>query len=130
MDQVKFVEDSHNSMTLLDSLIVTSRNLMFGVILPEKNYYNLTNNNLKFQASVTERCDSLWTILSKSFKSTCEKVNLQKNFTTHELLHKWLLMFPVRFFSPIHRSLFVSYMADIFYIRIYICIISSRYYNS
>ena len=48
--------------------------------------------------------------MAKSFKSTCEKVpvNLLKHITTHELLHKWLLKFSVRFFSPIYRSLFVS----------------------
>ena len=32
--------------------------LLFGVFLPAK-IYNLTNNNHKFQASVTERCTSL-----------------------------------------------------------------------
>ena len=41
-----------------------------------------------------------------------------KNFTTHELVHKWLLKFPVRYLSPIYKSLFVSYMADIFCIHI------------
>ena len=48
-------------MALLVSLFVTLRNLLFGDSAKE-NYYNLTKNNHKFQASVTER----YTSLSKS----------------------------------------------------------------
>ena len=36
--------------------------LIFWCISAKRNYYNLTKNNYKFQASVTERC----TALSKS----------------------------------------------------------------
>ena len=46
-------------MTLLVSLFVTSKNVLFGVFLSRKNYYNLTKNNHKFHVSVSERCTSL-----------------------------------------------------------------------
>ena len=56
-----------------------------------------------------------------SSKVPVKKLNLKKIFTTHELLHKWFLMWSVRFFSPICRGMFVSYTTDIFCIRIHIC---------
>ena len=34
-------------------------NINYNIISAKKNYYNLTKNNHKFQASVTERCTSL-----------------------------------------------------------------------
>ena len=43
-------------ITLLVSVFVTSKNLHISAM---KNYYNLTKNNHKFQASATERCTSL-----------------------------------------------------------------------
>ena len=78
-------------MTLSVSLFITSRNFVW-CVSAKKHYYNLTKNNHKFQASVTERCTSL----SKSseifrqnpLKVPKKKLNLRKNFTTHELLHK------------------------------------------
>ena len=54
-------------------------------------------------------------------KVPVEKRNVKQNFATHELLHKWLLRFSVRRFFPVYRSLFVSYMIDIFCICIHIC---------
>ena len=73
-------------------------------ISAKKNYYSLTKNNHKFLASVTER-------------GTWEKVRSLKNLYYTRIFHKWFLRFPVRFFLPIYRSLFVSYMADIFCVR-------------
>ena len=65
----------------------------------------------------------------KSFKSTCQKVKSLKDFI--RLLHKWLLRFLVRFFSPIYRSLFVSYTANIccIHIDIYKIYFSFFYYS-
>ena len=40
-----------------------------------------------------------------SLKVPVKKLNLSKNFTANEILHKWLFRFPVRFFLPIYRSL-------------------------
>ena len=119
-------------MTFSVSLFVTSRILLFGVF--KENYCNLTKNSRKFPASVTERCtlfSKRFGISAKCFESTWEKINLWKIFTTNELLHKWLLRFPVGFFfhlftfPPICRSLFLSYTAHIFCICIHIC---KRYY--
>ena len=55
-------------------------------ISASKNYYNLTNNNHKFQASATEMCTSL-SKSSEIFRQNLLKVPV-KNFTTNELLHK------------------------------------------
>ena len=90
-----------------------------------RNYNNLKKNNHKFQETATERCTSLCNspviFQQNPLKVPVKKLNLKKNFTTHELLHQWLLRFLVRFFSLICRSLFVSYMAGVFCIRVYIC---------
>ena len=112
------------SLFVISFFICNIENLTVWCISTKQNYYNLTKNNHKFQASFTER----YTSLSKSsgiirqnpLKAPTKKLNLQKSFTTNELLHQWLLMFPARFFLTIYRSLFVAY-ADTFCIRIYIC---------
>ena len=61
-------------------------------ISTKENYYNLTKNNRKFQASVTERCTSL-SKRSRMFRQNVlrvavKKLNLYQPFTTHELLQK------------------------------------------
>ena len=108
-------------MTLLVSLSVNIEKLVC-CISAKKNYYNFTKNSHKFQTSVTERCTSTQSFV-KSFKSTCKNFkSLKKNFIKHELLHKCFFMFPVRFFSPIYRSLFISYTYIIFisyYVYVY-----------
>ena len=86
---------------------------MFGVFLIRKIIKILQKITVNFSQVSLKLCFSqyeFWNIVAKSFKSTCAKVpvNLLKHITTHELLHKWLLKFSVRFFSPIYRSLFVS----------------------
>ena len=87
----------------------------------KKNYYNLTKSYMHFR-QVSLKGVLLPVRLLEYFGEILQK-HLWKslNFTTHELLHKWFLRFPVRFFSPIYRSLFASYTADTFCIRIHIC---------
>ena len=128
-------------MTSLVSLFVISfficniENRIVWCISAKENYHNLTKNNHKFQASFTER----YTSLSKSsgiirqnpLKAPTKKLNLQKSFTTNELLHQWLLMFPARFFLTIYRSLFVAYMQTHFvFLFIFVKSFSSRLYYS
>ena len=80
IDCSKFIIDGLQQrcyMTLLVSLFVTMRNLLFGEFLPKKHYYSLTENNHKFQASVTKRC----TCLSKNseiIRQNCLKVPMKK----------------------------------------------------
>ena len=66
-------------ITLLVSLSVTSRSLLFCAFLP-KIYYNLTKNNHKFQTSVTERCTSLskssGIYLQNPLKVSVKKLNI------------------------------------------------------
>ena len=84
----------------------------------KENYYFLTKYSHKSQARATERCTSLPKFFERfrqnPSKIPVKKLNLQNNFTTHDLLRKWCLKFPERFFSPIYRSLFVSYTAEMF----------------
>ena len=89
--------------------------LVVWCISVKKNYDNLTKNDHKFQASVTETCTSL-SKSSEIFWRNPSKFPMKKLN-----LYQWLFIFPVRFFSPIYRSRFVSYVTDIFCIRIYIC---------
>ena len=63
-------------VTFLIYLFVTSRNLFVWCISAKENYYNLTKNSRKFQASVTKTCT--FSVSAKSFKSTCEKVESLK----------------------------------------------------
>ena len=85
--------------------------------------------------SFTETCTSLkkssGIFRQNPLEVPVKKLNLKKNFTTHEILHKWLLGFPVRLFLPNYRSLFVSYMADIFvFLYTFVKSISFRFYCS
>ena len=80
---------------------------------------------VKFQSSVTERCTSLSTrsgmLRQNLFKVPEKKLNLQKSFATHELLHKSFLRFSVRFFylftyPPIHKKhVYVLYSTRVLY---------------
>ena len=45
-------------VTFLIYLFVTSRNLFVWCISAKENYYNITKNSRKFQASATETCTS------------------------------------------------------------------------
>ena len=63
-------------VTFLIYLFVTSRNLFVWCISAKENYYNLTKNSRKFQASVTEMCT--FPLSTKSFKRTCEKTEYLK----------------------------------------------------
>ena len=58
----------------------------------KENYYNLTRNGRKFQASVTERCISLskrsGMLRGNLLKVHVKKLNVSKDFTRNELLHK------------------------------------------
>ena len=113
------------SHEFVSSFVCNIEKIIAWCISAKKNYYNLTKNNHKFQASVTERCYSL----SKSsgifrqnpLKVPVKKLNLYKNFTTHDLLRKWFLRFPIKSFSAIYRILFLSCMTGILCIRIHIC---------
>ena len=91
-------------------------------ISAKKNYYNLAKNSHKFRASVIEMCTSVskssGVFWQNSSKPPVKKLNLEKNFTAHELVHKWFLRFLVSFFSHIYRSLSVLHTTDIFCIRI------------
>ena len=60
-------------MTLLVSLFARSRNLLFDVFLPRKIIV------------------TLGIITINPLKVPVKKLSLKKNFTTHELLRKWLL---------------------------------------
>ena len=64
-------------VNFLSYLFVTSRNLLFGVFLPKKNYYNITKNSRKCQASVSERCTSLCKH-SGMFRQNLSKVPVNK----------------------------------------------------
>ena len=96
--------------------------LIVWCISARKNYCNLTKNNHKFQANVTERCTSL----SKSsgifrqnlLKAPAKRLFLKKNYCTWTSSR---LRFPVKFFLPIYRNLLVSFTANTFCIRIHIC---------
>ena len=91
-------------------------------ISAKKNYYNLTKNSHKFRASVIEMCTSVskssGVFWQNSSKPPVKKLNLEKNFTAHELVHKWFLRFLVSFFSHIYRS--ITYDRHILY-SYYVC---------
>ena len=91
IDCSKFIIDGLQQrcyMTLLVSLFVTMRNLLFGEFLPKKHYYSLTENNHKFQASVTKRC----TCLSKNseiIRQNCLKVPMKKWIFLKKIHYTW-----------------------------------------
>ena len=118
-------------MTFSVSLFVTSRILLFGVF--KENYCNLTKNSRKFPASVTERCtffSKRFGISAKCFESTWEKINLWKIFTTNELLHKWLLRFPVGFFFHLFAEAFFCLIQHTYFVFVFTFVkgITSRFY--
>ena len=104
-------------MTLLVSFFVSSRNLLLGVFLTRKIITilrKITINSRQVLLKSVIPSVRFLEYFGKTFKSTCDKAKPSKIFTAHELLHKWLLRFPIRSFSPIYRSLFVSYKANKF----------------
>ena len=116
-------------VTFLIYLFVTSRNLFVWCISAKENYYNLTKNSRKFQASVTKTCT--FSVSAKSFKSTCEKVESLKihycTWTSSQVIFKvssrtFLALFT---YQLIYRSLLLSYIGHIMCISIYIC---KKYY--
>ena len=116
-------------VTFLIYLFVTSRNLFVWCISAKENYYNLTKNSRKFQASVTKTCT--FSVSAKSFKSTCEKVESLKilycTWTSSQVIFKFSsrIFFQLLTYALIYRSLFVSYTTHILRIHIHIC---KRYY--
>ena len=109
-------------MTLLFSLFVTSRNLFIAVFMPRNIITILRKISFK---QLLLKGVLVPVIVGEYFatnvlKVPVKKLNISKDFTTHELFYKRLLRFPERFFIPIYRSLFVS-LAKIFCIRICIC---------
>ena len=104
-------------------------------ISAKKNDYSLTNNGRRFQASVTERSTSLskscGIFRQISSKVPVKKLNLQKNFTRHELLHKWFLRFPVRFFHLFTEAcLYLIQLTYFVFVFIFVKGISSHFYYS
>ena len=79
----KFIADELQQrchMTLLFSLFVTSRNLLFAVFLSRKSIIIFKKNNQKFQTSVTERRTSLnkssWMFQQNPLKVPVKKLDL------------------------------------------------------
>ena len=115
-------------MTYLVSLLVTSRNLLFGIFLPRKIIKILQKKNMSFRrvtkgvllsVSVLEYLDKIY---KKFYKSINLVESLKKTLLHMHFFTSGFYRFPVRFFPPIYRrSLFVSYMVNIFCIRIHIC---------
>ena len=104
-------------------------------ISTKKNYYNLTKNSRIFQASVTERCTSLskssGILRQISSKVPVKKLNLQKNFTRHELLRKWFLRFPLKFFHLFTEAcLYLIQLTYFVFVFIFVKGISSCFYCS
>ena len=113
----------------LASLFVTSTNLQFAVFMPRKIIAIIQKKlsiSSKRHWKVFLSQQVFWNISARSFKSTCEKVNLQKTFMSHELLHKWFLRFPGGIFSPTYLSTYlrkpvcVLYSTHILYLYSYL----------
>ena len=87
----------HNFVSFL---VFNIEKLIVWSISAKRNYYNVTKTNDKFQAGVTGRCTSL-SNSSGIFRQDPFKIPFKtlwnNNFTIHELIHKWLLRFPVTF---------------------------------
>ena len=99
--------------------------LIFWCIFTSKKYYNLMKNNHKFLANVTERCTSLskssGIFQQNALKVPMKMLNFLKKFTTHELLHKGLLRFPVRLFlTYLQKPACVIYGRHILYSHSYL----------
>ena len=124
----KFIIDGFQQwchMTLLVPLFVKLRDLLFGVFLARKTIAILRKITIIFRQvslkGILLSVRVLEYLAVKSFKRIYEKAKSLKNFITNELLHNWLSRFPVRFFLSIYGSLFVSYVTNIFCVRIHIC---------
>ena len=119
-------------MTLLFSLFETSRNLFIAVFLPRKiitilrkiSFKQLSLKGVLLPVIVLEY------FATNVFKVPVKKLNLYKDFTTHERFYKRLLRFPERFFILIYRSLFVSLQTYFVFVFVFVKSISLHFYYS
>ena len=116
-------------MTLLVSLFATSRNLLFGVFLPRTIIIILQKISGKCHCTSLSKNSEIFR--KNPFKSTCHKVKSLKELCyTDNILHKWLLRFPVRFFSTIFTEACLYHVWQTYFLFIFPFVksISSRFY--
>ena len=72
----------------------------------KKNYYHLTKNGLKFEASVTERCTSLGK-RSGMFRQSLLKVPVKKFQSLKNLYNRWTFS---QMISKVSSRIFFTYL--------------------